>query len=66
MTLLSPSAPPPPCAGELATWLAHELRNPLAPIAAAADLLGRQPPAEQGVACQRRLKSDPPITLGWG
>jgi CheY-like chemotaxis protein len=47
MTLLSPSAPPSPCAGELATWLAHELRNPLAPIAAAADLLGRQPPAEQ-------------------
>ncbi len=47
MTLLSYSAPPAPCAGELATWLAHELRNPLAPIAAAADLLGRQPPAEQ-------------------
>jgi CheY-like chemotaxis protein len=47
MTLLSSSAPSAPCAGELATWLAHELRNPLAPIAAAADLLGREPPAEQ-------------------
>jgi CheY-like chemotaxis protein len=47
MTLLSSSAPPAHRVGELATWLAHELRNPLAPIAAAADLLGREPPAEQ-------------------
>jgi CheY-like chemotaxis protein len=47
MTPIPTSAPPTARAGELATWLAHELRNPLAPIAAAAELLVRQPPAEQ-------------------